>query len=44
MSFSGSVILGRHAEGESIRTVARATKLSVGTVDKVLADHRAAND
>jgi DNA invertase Pin-like site-specific DNA recombinase len=30
------VILARHAEGESIRTIARATKLSVGTVHNVI--------
>ncbi|QRP49056.1 recombinase family protein [Amycolatopsis sp. FDAARGOS 1241] len=38
------IILARHADGESIRTIARATQLSVGTVHNVLADHRAAND
>lgn len=30
------VVLARHAEGESIRTIARATKLSVGTVHNVI--------
>ncbi len=34
------VILARHGEGESIRTIARATKVSVGTVHNVLAGHR----
>ncbi|QRP47932.1 helix-turn-helix domain-containing protein [Amycolatopsis sp. FDAARGOS 1241] len=38
------VILARHADGESVRTIARATQLSVGTVHNVLADHRAANE
>lgn len=38
------IVLARHADGESIRTIARATKLSVGTVHNVLADHRAASD
>ncbi|WIX83338.1 hypothetical protein QRX50_22550 [Amycolatopsis carbonis] len=38
------IILARHADGESIRTIARATKLSVGTVHNVLADHRAASN
>lgn len=37
------VILARHAEGESIRTIARGTKLSVGTVHNVITDHRATN-
>lgn len=34
------VILARHGEGESIRTIAAATKVSVGTVHNVLAEHR----
>lgn len=34
------IILARHIDGESIRTIARATKVSVGTVHKVLTDHR----
>ncbi|MEV4604925.1 recombinase family protein [Amycolatopsis sp. NPDC049253] len=38
-----TIILARHADGESIRTIARATKLSVGTVHNVLTDHRATN-
>jgi DNA invertase Pin-like site-specific DNA recombinase len=38
------IILARHADGESIRTIARATKVSVGTVHNVLADHRASSD
>jgi DNA invertase Pin-like site-specific DNA recombinase len=38
------VILARHADGESIRTIARATKVSVGTVHKVLVDHRGSSD
>jgi DNA invertase Pin-like site-specific DNA recombinase len=37
------IVLARHADGESIRTIARATKLSIGTVHHVLADHRTAN-
>jgi DNA invertase Pin-like site-specific DNA recombinase len=37
-------ILARHADGESIRTIARATKVSVGTVHKVLVDHRGSSD
>ena len=37
-------ILARHADGESIRTIARATKVSVGTVHKVLVDHRDNSD
>jgi DNA invertase Pin-like site-specific DNA recombinase len=38
------IILARHADGESIRTIARATKVSVGTVHKVLVDHRGSSD
>jgi len=38
------IILARHADGESIRTIARATKVSVGTVHKVLVDHRDSSD
>ena len=38
------IILARHADGESIRTSARATKVSVGTVHKVLVDHRGSSD
>jgi DNA invertase Pin-like site-specific DNA recombinase len=38
------IILARHADGESIRTIARATKVSVGTVHGVLADHRGSSD
>ncbi|WP_139320391.1 helix-turn-helix domain-containing protein, partial [Pseudonocardia sp. Ae263_Ps1] len=38
------IILARHADGESIRTIAHATKLSVGTVHNVLAHNRATND
>jgi DNA invertase Pin-like site-specific DNA recombinase len=38
------IILARHADGESIRTIARATKVSVGTVHNVLADHRGSSD
>jgi DNA invertase Pin-like site-specific DNA recombinase len=38
------IILARHTDGESIRTIARATKVSVGTVHKVLADHRGSSD
>ena len=34
------VILARHGEGESIRTIAAATKVSVGTVHNVVAEHR----
>jgi DNA invertase Pin-like site-specific DNA recombinase len=34
------IILARHADGESIR----ATKVSVGTVHKVLVDHRGSSD
>lgn len=34
------IILARHTDGESIRTIARATKVSVGTVHNVLAGHR----
>lgn len=34
------IILASHIDGESIRTIARATKVSVGTVHKVLTDHR----
>jgi DNA invertase Pin-like site-specific DNA recombinase len=37
------VVLARHADGESIRTIARATRLSVGTVHNVIAEHRAAD-
>jgi len=37
------IILARHADGESIRTIARATKVSVGTVHKVLVDHRSSD-
>ncbi|WP_028927998.1 helix-turn-helix domain-containing protein [Pseudonocardia acaciae] len=36
------IVLARHADGESIRTIARATKLSVGTVHNVVSDHGAA--
>ena len=36
------VILARAGEGESIRTIARATGVSVGTVHGVIADQRAA--
>ena len=35
------IIIARHLDGESIRTIATATKLSVGTVHAVVADHRA---
>ncbi len=38
------IILARHADGESIRTIARATKVSVGTIHKVLVDHRGSSD
>ena len=38
------IILARHADGQSIRTIARATKVSVGTVHKVLVDHRGSSD
>jgi DNA invertase Pin-like site-specific DNA recombinase len=38
------IILARHADGESIRTIARATKVSVGTVHNILADHRGSSD
>jgi DNA invertase Pin-like site-specific DNA recombinase len=38
------IILARHNNGESIRTIARATKVSIGTVHKVLADHRGTSD
>jgi DNA invertase Pin-like site-specific DNA recombinase len=38
------IILARHADGESIRTIARATTVSVGTVHKVLVDHRGSSD
>ena len=38
------IILARHADGESIRTIARATKVSVGTVHKLLVDHRGSSD
>jgi len=38
------IILARHADGESIRTIARATKVSVGTVHKVLVEHRGSSD
>jgi len=34
------IILARHTDGESIRTIARATKVSVGTVHNVLTSHR----
>jgi DNA invertase Pin-like site-specific DNA recombinase len=33
------IILARHADGESIRTIARATKVSIGTVHNVLNDN-----
>jgi DNA invertase Pin-like site-specific DNA recombinase len=36
------IVLARHAEGESIRTIARATQLSVGTVHTVITDNRPA--
>jgi DNA invertase Pin-like site-specific DNA recombinase len=35
------IILARHADGESIRTIARATKVSIGTAHAVIANHRA---
>ncbi len=38
------IVLARHADGESIRAISRATKLSVGTVHNVLAEQRVAND
>ncbi len=34
------IILARHHEGESIRTIAAATKLSIGTVHAVIAQDR----
>ena len=37
------IIIARHLEGESIRTIASATKLSIGTVHTVIADYRAAS-
>ncbi|MGW5049774.1 recombinase family protein [Actinokineospora sp. NPDC004072] len=37
------IILARHADGESIRTIAAATELSIGTVHTVIAHHRAAD-
>jgi DNA invertase Pin-like site-specific DNA recombinase len=33
------IILARRADGESIRTIARATKVSVGTVHNVITNH-----
>lgn len=38
----GRIVLARRADGESIRTIARATKLAVGTVHKFLAEKHAA--
>ncbi len=35
-------IIARHLDGESIRTIATATKLSIGTVHAVVIDHRGA--
>jgi DNA invertase Pin-like site-specific DNA recombinase len=37
------IILARHTDGESIRTIARATKVSVGTVHNILADQRSSS-
>ncbi|WP_434533373.1 helix-turn-helix domain-containing protein [Amycolatopsis carbonis] len=37
------MILARHADGESIRTIAHATKVSIGTVHTVIAEQRTAN-
>ena len=37
------IVLARHADGESIRTISRATKLSIGTVHNVITEQRAAN-
>ncbi|MFQ4149799.1 recombinase family protein [Arthrobacter sp. LAPM80] len=34
------VIIARHLDGESIRTIAGATKLSIGTVHTVIAAHK----
>lgn len=34
------VVLARRADGESIRTIAAATKLAIGTVHSVLTEHR----
>ena len=36
------IIIARHLDGESIRTIATATKLSIGTVHTVVTDHRGA--
>lgn len=35
------IIIARHLDGESIRTIASAIKLSIGTVHAIIADHRA---
>ena len=35
------IIIARHLDGESIRTIASATKLSIGTVHATLTDHHA---
>ena len=37
------IIIARHLDGESIRTIASATKLSIGTVHATLTDHHATN-
>ena len=34
------IIIARHLDGESIRTIAGATKLSIGTVHTVITEHR----
>ena len=38
------IIIARHLDGESIRTIANATKLSIGTVHATLTDHHATNE
>ncbi|MDQ2737238.1 MAG: recombinase family protein [Actinomycetota bacterium] len=37
------IIIARHLDGESVRTIASATKLSIGTIHAVITEHRAAS-